>query len=125
MADLHLPTTLAPLFVGLPRVVDVAAATVREAIECLEGQWPGMRDRLCREEVLTPSTAASRSATGPAARSDLAWRRTLILDGHVLPLLRRVAGAPRRPGRASRERAPHRPALRAVQAAARRGPLAD
>ena len=47
MADLHLPTTLAPLFVGLPRVVDVEAATVREAIECLEGQWPGMRDRLC------------------------------------------------------------------------------
>ena len=47
MADLHLPTTLTPLFAGLPRVVDVEAATVGEAIECLEGQWPGMRDRLC------------------------------------------------------------------------------
>jgi sulfur-carrier protein len=47
MADVHLPTTLMPLFAGLPRRVDVDAATVADAIERLEGQWPGMRDRLC------------------------------------------------------------------------------
>jgi molybdopterin synthase sulfur carrier subunit len=47
MADLHLPTTLPPLFVGLNRRVEVDAATVGEAIECLEDQWPGLRDRLC------------------------------------------------------------------------------
>jgi molybdopterin synthase sulfur carrier subunit len=47
MANLHLPTTLAPLFTGLPRSVDVEAATVGEAIERLEQQWPGLRDRLC------------------------------------------------------------------------------
>ncbi len=47
MADLHLPTTLTPLFVGLPRRLDVEAATVGEAIDRLEEQWPGLRDRLC------------------------------------------------------------------------------
>jgi sulfur-carrier protein len=47
MADLHLPGTLTPLFVGLPRRIDVDAATVAEAIERLDRQWPGLRDRLC------------------------------------------------------------------------------
>lgn len=47
MADLHLPSTLAPLFAGLPRRVEVDAATVAEAIDRLEDRWPGLRDRLC------------------------------------------------------------------------------
>jgi molybdopterin synthase sulfur carrier subunit len=47
MADLHLPTTLPPLFRGLPRRLEVDAATVAEAIERLEERWPGLRDRLC------------------------------------------------------------------------------
>lgn len=47
MADVHLPTTLTPLFAGLPRKLDVEAATVDEAIERLEERWPGLRDRLC------------------------------------------------------------------------------
>jgi sulfur-carrier protein len=47
MADLHLPGTLTPLFAGLPRRTTVDAATVGEAIACLDRQWPGLRDRLC------------------------------------------------------------------------------
>jgi len=47
VADLHLPTTLTPLFAGLPRRVEVEATTVDEAIERLEQRWPGLRDRLC------------------------------------------------------------------------------
>ena len=47
MADVHLPVTLTPLFAGLPRHVDLEAATVREAIDRLDAQWPGLRDRLC------------------------------------------------------------------------------
>jgi sulfur-carrier protein len=47
MADLHLPTTLLPLFDGLPRRVEVEAATVDEAIGRLDARWPGLRDRLC------------------------------------------------------------------------------
>jgi molybdopterin converting factor small subunit len=47
MADLHLPGTLTPLFAGLPRRLDVEAATVDDAIAELERRWPGLRDRLC------------------------------------------------------------------------------
>ena len=55
MADIHLPPTLPPLFENLPRRLDVDAATVDEAIERLNEQWPGMRDRLCeRGPVLRP-----------------------------------------------------------------------
>jgi len=47
MADLHLPATIPPLFVELPRHVQVDAATVDEAIDRLDERWPGLRDRLC------------------------------------------------------------------------------
>ena len=47
MADLHLPSTLPPLFPGLPRHLEVDAATVDEAIDQLDERWPGLRDRLC------------------------------------------------------------------------------
>jgi molybdopterin synthase sulfur carrier subunit len=55
MADVHLPATLPPLFPGLPRRLDVDAATVAEAIERLDEQWPGLSDRLCEPgSVLRP-----------------------------------------------------------------------
>jgi sulfur-carrier protein len=77
MADLHLPTTLPPLFDGLPRRLDIDAATVAEVIERLDERWPGLRDRLCepgpalrrhinvyvdreRAELDTPLEAGSR-----------------------------------------------------------------
>jgi molybdopterin converting factor small subunit len=47
MADVNLPPTLLPLFPGLPRRLDLEAATVDEAIRRLDAQWPGLRDRLC------------------------------------------------------------------------------
>ncbi len=47
MADLHLPSTLTPLFPGLPRHIDVEAGTVNDAIDELDTRWPGLRDRLC------------------------------------------------------------------------------
>jgi sulfur-carrier protein len=47
MADVHLPTTLMPLFPGLERRLDVDAATVDDAIDHLDERWPGLRDRLC------------------------------------------------------------------------------
>jgi molybdopterin converting factor small subunit len=47
MADVHLPSTLGPLFPGLPRQLDVDAASVGDVIDHLEREWPGMRDRLC------------------------------------------------------------------------------
>ena len=47
MADVHLPTTLTPLFAGLPRHLEIDAVTVADAIERLDERWPGLRDRLC------------------------------------------------------------------------------
>jgi sulfur-carrier protein len=47
MAQLQLPPTLTPLFDGLPRRLDVDAATVSDALDELEQRWPGLRDRLC------------------------------------------------------------------------------
>jgi molybdopterin converting factor small subunit len=47
MAELFLPGTLTPLFPGLPRRLEVHAPTVGGAIDELERQWPGLRDRLC------------------------------------------------------------------------------
>ena len=47
MAELHLPSTLAPLFAGLPRRLEVDAGTVADALDQLEERWPGFRDRLC------------------------------------------------------------------------------
>jgi len=47
MAELHLPSTLPPLFPSLPRHLELEATTVREAIDQLNERWPGLRDRLC------------------------------------------------------------------------------
>jgi molybdopterin converting factor small subunit len=47
MADLHLPSTLPPLFPGLTRRLELDVATVAEAVDRLDAQWPGLRDRLC------------------------------------------------------------------------------
>jgi len=47
MADVYLPGTLTALFAGLPRHVDVDAATVDDALHALDRRWPGLRDRLC------------------------------------------------------------------------------
>jgi sulfur-carrier protein len=49
VADVRLPGTLRPLFPGLPRSVEVEAATVLAAIDSLETQWPGLRDRIVEE----------------------------------------------------------------------------
>jgi molybdopterin converting factor small subunit len=47
MAELYLPSTLRPLFPGLPRHLELDAATVAAALDRLEERWPGLRDRLC------------------------------------------------------------------------------
>lgn len=46
MASVVLPDSLARLFPGAPRRLEVTAATVDEALRELDRRWPGMRDRL-------------------------------------------------------------------------------
>jgi molybdopterin converting factor small subunit len=45
--EVHIPSTLTPLFPGLERRNTVDAATVAEALERLDERYPGLRDRLC------------------------------------------------------------------------------
>jgi len=47
MADVHLPATLPPLFQGLPRQLELDAASVAEAIAQLDARWPGLHERVC------------------------------------------------------------------------------
>jgi sulfur-carrier protein len=55
VAELHLPSTLPPLFPGLPRRLDVDAATVADAFVQLDERWPGLHGRLCEPgPVLRP-----------------------------------------------------------------------
>jgi molybdopterin synthase sulfur carrier subunit len=55
MAVVHLPPTLPPLFDGLPRKLEIDAATVEDAIASLDHRWPGLLDRLCEPgPVLRP-----------------------------------------------------------------------
>ena len=49
MAELYLPSTLRPLFAGLPRHLEIHATTVDEALDRLEERWPGFRARLCEQ----------------------------------------------------------------------------
>jgi sulfur-carrier protein len=47
MAELHIPSTLPPLFPGLSRRLELEATTVDEALDRLDDRWPGFRDRIC------------------------------------------------------------------------------
>ena len=80
MADVHLPPTLPPLFEGLPRQLDLEAATVEDAIERLNERWPGLRDRLCEPgPALRPhinvyvdrERAGLETALAPGSRVDV------------------------------------------------------
>jgi molybdopterin converting factor small subunit len=47
VAELYIPSTLPPLFPGLPRRLELEAGTVGEALDRLDDRWPGLRDRVC------------------------------------------------------------------------------
>ena len=45
--EVHLPSTLTPLFPGLTRTQHLDAATVAEALARLDERFPGLEDRVC------------------------------------------------------------------------------
>ena len=80
MADVHLPITLPRVFPDLPRRLDLDASSVDDAIDQLDGRWPGMRDRLCESRTaLRPhinvfvdrERADLATALGPGSRLDV------------------------------------------------------
>jgi molybdopterin converting factor small subunit len=52
--NVHIPSTLTPLFPGLTRHLDVDAGTVDEALDRLDERYPGLRERLCEPGRLRP-----------------------------------------------------------------------
>jgi molybdopterin synthase sulfur carrier subunit len=84
MAEVHLPATLPPLFDGLPRRLEVEAASVGEAIEQLDARWPGLRDRVCEPGA---GTAGGGGALRPHIR--------VFVDGDPAELASPLAPAAR------------------------------
>ena len=103
MAEIYLPSTLPPLFPGLPRRLELEAATVDDVVAQLDASWPGLRDRLCEPgPAIRPHihfyVDRERAALDTRARASLPGRRD---RGHQRRLrraplaARRIAG----PGR--------------------------
>ncbi|HEX4807199.1 MAG TPA: MoaD/ThiS family protein [Conexibacter sp.] len=87
MADVHLPGTLPPLFAGLPRRLDVDAASVGEAIAALDARWPGLRDRLCE-----PSSGELRPHIRAFVDGERAALDTPLAAGARLDVIAAISG---------------------------------
>ena len=81
-----LPGALQRLFPGSPRRVEVAAATVEQAIDALDVRWPGMRDRLC------DSTPAIRRHINVFVDGDRAALDTPLGPGSAVIVLTAISG---------------------------------
>lgn len=82
MPTVHIPPQMRDLTGGAAQV-EIEAATLRQAIDALEARFPGMRERLCRDDELAPGLQASIDET-MATRS----LRTPLKPGselHFLP----------------------------------------
>ena len=66
MSTVWIPTPLRDLTKGSPSIV-VNGSTVREVIEHLESQFPGIRERLCEGDKIRPNIS-------------------VMVDGHVTHL---------------------------------------
>jgi sulfur-carrier protein len=81
-----LPTALIRLFPGSPNELRLEAASVREAIDALEGRWPGMRDRL------TDSSPAIRKHLNIFVRGEKARIDTPLQAGDRVVILTAMSG---------------------------------
>ena len=107
MCELRLPRTLTPLFSDLPRIVEVDAATVDEAIDRLDDRWPGLRDSLCEPG---PSLRMHIHVYVDQERADLDTPVERALDGSGRRRDQRGLGRDRDEGLG--ERGTYRPARR-------------
>jgi molybdopterin synthase sulfur carrier subunit len=83
MACVYVPAQLRDL-TGGEATVEVAGTTVRELVESLERQFPGMRGRLCSGGELSP--ALQVSIDGQFSRRGLDARVQPTSEVHFLPV---------------------------------------
>ena len=82
MAHVFIPPQLRPL-TGVGECV-VAGKTVRELVAQLEGLFPGVKTRLCRDEELAPTLQVS--VDGVLSRRGLDAKVGPSSEVHFLPL---------------------------------------
>jgi molybdopterin converting factor small subunit len=89
MATVWIPSLLRDLTGGLSEI-SIAGETVRELIDQLEAQYPGMRERLCDEERIRPNIAVV--VDGTRSRQGLRQRVGENSEVHFVPAI--SGGAP-------------------------------
>jgi sulfur-carrier protein len=92
VVDVHLPATLPPLFEGLPRRLELEAASVGEALERLDERWPGLRDRVCEPAGAGSSAFALRPHVRAFVDGERAGLDTSLADGARLDLIAAISG---------------------------------
>jgi molybdopterin converting factor small subunit len=83
MPRVFIPAQLRDLTSGLAEL-DVAGTSVREVVQELERQFPGIRDRICKGDSLSP--ALQMSIDGVFSRRGLDARVQPASEVHFLPV---------------------------------------
>ena len=83
MSRVFIPAQLRDLTAGQSEI-EVAGATVRELLETLERQFPGLRSRVCTDDELSP--ALQVSIDGTFSRRGLDARVQPKSEVHFLPV---------------------------------------
>ncbi len=89
MATVWVPALLRDLTGGIERA-QVAGATVREVIDSLEAQFPGVRARLCEGDSLRPGVAVV--VDGAVSRQRLRQKVKEDSEVHFIPAITGGAG---------------------------------
>ena len=83
MPRVFIPSQLRELTKGQPEV-EAAGATVREVVAALDRRFPGLADRLCRDDALAPNLQLS--IDGVFSLRGLDARVQPISEVHFLPV---------------------------------------
>jgi molybdopterin synthase sulfur carrier subunit len=84
MATVFIPSQMRDLTGGRQQL-EVTAATVREAIELLEAEFPGIRQRLCRNDELAP--ALQVTVDGILSHRGVRAKLSPVSEVHFLPAI--------------------------------------
>ncbi|PWK72699.1 molybdopterin synthase subunit MoaD [Aminobacter sp. AP02] len=82
----RLPAVLVDLFPGAVRRIEMSVSTVREMIDELDKNWPGMRDRIC------DSRPAIRKHMNVFVEGERATLKTRLKPGAEVFVLTAISG---------------------------------